>query len=298
MQAKPQLRYLVSLSVPLSNQNTRQKPEPNKVTIYADGFEIKEDGSLVFYQVSNKENKLVKISVLAYPNGKWETCLLLNSQGNFAAFCTQSSFSNTALGSISSSVPTHSASSQDNSSLAPWEDSYDNSAQTSPTPTQYGQSMPSEYIDTGANNGINNNLNIPGMPSVVDMRKVKADVIEQEIKRFLQENADSDSDFSVSSFIRFASPSARAQKITLTESDVQWTLVSLLRRGKITARKFLPLETRNLLDMYLPAVLKRHWSGAQSKLASILEILQERDETKNITQLDLAAWLAANHYFK
>jgi hypothetical protein len=39
--------------------------------------------------------------------------------------------------------------------------------------------------------------------------------------------------------------------------------------------------------------MKRQWEG---KMAPILQILQEREETKNATAIDLAVWMVQNNY--
>lgn len=78
---KPSLQFVLILKN--ENKNNYQKEPSSQITIWADGFDVKENGSIVFYQIIDSKRK---ISVAAYSEQKWENCLLLNLNNSFCAF--------------------------------------------------------------------------------------------------------------------------------------------------------------------------------------------------------------------
>ena len=78
------------------------------------------------------------------------------------------------------------------------------------------------------------------------------------------------------------------------EEDVSWAVGNILKNRIATPQKFIVREAQRVLDMHAPGIIKRHWVG---KMSPIMDILQEKDETRNISQIDLAVWLSLNGYF-
>ena len=83
--------------------------------------------------------------------------------------------------------------------------------------------------------------------------------------------------------------------IRYSEADWQWAAVKLIKNSTISPRYFTDTHAQKLLDIHAKKTITSHWDG---KINPILQILNEREETKNITQVDLAVWLANNGLFK
>ncbi len=281
---KPQFKYLLILKAePVStsggyNNNKYQAKvvEQNlQIHVLADAFEVKENGSIVFYQLARSPEaktteaaKPVKIQVAAYSASKWDNCLLMNQDSvSYTAFTSQSVFRTNMNSNVTNSVvPMPISEPSANSSNVPWD--LDESK--------------------GGVPGFNNNTNL-------DYRLVKNDFIAKEIRKYLSEN----DRFTLKGFenhLMLANKNLPT-KISVTDNDIQWNISQLIKKRAIATQKFTNNESRQVLDLMLPAILKRHW-GPDQKMGTIIEILRDRDDTKNVSLIDLAVWLAINNHFK
>lgn len=283
---KPQFKYLLILKAePVSAGNSYGNNKyPNKtveqnlqIHVLADAFEVKENGSIVFFQIGRSAEvktvegaKPLKIQVAAYAAHKWENCLLMNQDSlSYTAFSSQSVFRT----NVNSNVTT---------SVAPMQQPDTSGAERSSNPPW----------DMDESKG-----SVPGFQNAanLDYRKVKNDFVEKEIRRFLIDNEK----FTLNGFnnhLMLANKNLPT-KISVSDNDIQWNISQLIKRRAIPTQKFTNNESRQILDLMLPAILKRHW-GSDQKMGTILEILRDRDDTKNVSLIDLAVWLALNNYFK
>ena len=54
---------------------------------------------------------------------------------------------------------------------------------------------------------------------------------------------------------------------------------------------FDPIIQKNI-SLILPDIMKLHWDG---KMIPILQILQDKEESKNATAIDLSVWMVQNN---
>lgn len=280
------------------------------VICYADTYEIKEDGSIIFYQtIKTADEKKFKVPVLSYPNGKWDACVLLDDSNEFPVFKgyarqNHHNFHNTHnQGDNSSPNFDSSSSSEESYGVQPTEASADELSQlndnfaqsidnkvylTSHVQHQQHQTMQMQMQPYGGNTGL-------GMPGITnnnnpqEFKKQKEEWLENEIKQYTKDiNL-----FVISEFLSSISKKPQNKTYKNTESDVVWACSKLIRSKTIISRKFAEPNIQKNLSLILPDIMKRQWDG---KMAPILQILQEKEETKNITAIDLAVWMVQNNY--
>jgi hypothetical protein len=283
------------------NQNASYAP----VICYADTYEIKEDGSIVFYQtIQTQDSKRFKVPVLSYPSGKWDACVLLDDSNEFPVFKgyarqnNQQNFnaqpdSNQNSSNSSSSDEEYGSQSTDTTTdeLTQLNDNFAQSVDnkvylTSPVQHNQHQTMPMQPY--GANTGL-------GMPGITntnnpqEFKKQKEDWLENEIKQYTKDIAL----FTIPEFLTSISKKPQNKTYKISESDVVWASSKLIRNKAIISRKFAEPNMQKTLSLILPDIMKRQWDG---KMAPILQILQEKEETKNTTAIDLAVWMVQNNY--
>lgn len=289
-------------------QQQAQNNTPASVVCFADTFDVTSDGSIVFYQTMAAGDKKFKVPVLSYPSGKWYGCVLLDDSNEFPVFkgggkryaSTPSSqpvsevnipnfhssedenYSNSSTESDSNDL------NQLNDSFSSGNESNGNSYQNSPSQTQYSpnQGMPNPLFTN------NNNLGMPGIitgSNPQEFKKQKEDWIENEIKQYCKDIAL----FSINDFLSYVAKKPQNKTYKTTETDVIWACSKLIRNKAIISRKFAEPNIQKILALILPDIMKRQWEG---KMAPILQILQEREETKNATAIDLAVWMVQNNY--
>ena len=276
MFTKPQFKFVLLLkaieNLSSNNQNNytnkykSSTPEVSKLFILADKFDIKEDGSIIFYQFlksNNSAEKTVAIPVAAYPNNKWENCLLMAADNSLVAFTPYSNF-----------APSNSLSSEkDLGALG-------------------AVKIEDEFKEPDSS--VSSSIHVPGFQSNnnIDYKRVKSQFIESELRSYLIENAK----FNLAEFSKHLTIAnrARAEKVSYSDSDIQWIVSNMIKNNQVSAQKFVNPEIKQVLDLILPAIVRRHWDG---RMSTIQQILQDKDETKNVSTIDLAVWLAINNHF-
>ena len=287
---KPKLRYCLFL---LDND----KKKINQTMCMAESYEIQYDGSIIFYQIGIKNEKQMKVPVLAYPSGKWEACILVDDNNDYPVFSHTSHFSAPpvpmqAVQSVAQnnsqntkqSVKQNIVSNDDFDDL----DSFSNSENNQNNSNQ----------STTTNNNVNNNVNfsVPGMiPGVSQMnnpqeyKKMKSEWLEKHIIDFSKTQ-----DFNIIQFMQHISNDSQLKTFKPTENDIIWAAASLIQDRMVLHRKFSNPHIQKQFDFVdLRGIMKRFWDG---KLTPILTTLQEKEETKDANAIDLAVWIAKNNY--
>lgn len=271
------LKPAFKFALVLKQEQKSNIKDNSQIIVFADGFDVKENGTIVFYQVL-QDNQKRKISVAAYSADKWENCLLFNLNNGFCAFSGNSQINDLHIYQTKNVL-------SDNDSASDDLDLLQNS---------FNEDK-SKNLNHVNSNYQNQNISIPGFSNNQnnDYRELKNSIIEKEIKKYIAEN----SAFDQEQFILILNKAALASQIKIDEDSCFWSIANLIKKDKISLQKFLITERKNILDMHLKSILSRHWSGPDTKLTSIFKILQDRDETKEITIVDLVAWLKYNKYF-
>lgn len=70
-----------------------EKKKINQTICMAESYEIQQDGFIIFYQIAVRNEKNIKVPVLAYPRGKWEACILVDDNNEYPVFSKSSHFS-------------------------------------------------------------------------------------------------------------------------------------------------------------------------------------------------------------
>jgi hypothetical protein len=319
---KPRFRFGLFLvdqgNKPYFQKNsTSQNQQGQPVTCHADSYEINADGSIVFYQTGkNNDEKRFKIPVLAYPHGKWEACVLLDSNNQTPVFTGQGYINENATSSMSVSSRSSTPVMEDTS--APW----DNNSNSMPVSSSVSSgatddldemlgdspsSMPDNFSGNNGNNfsqpqssggfnmpgtGGGNNISMPGisqMNNPQEFKKLKNELIEKHLKEYSKAK----DKFDIDEFINYMNKEANGRTFKITDIDVIWVASTLIRSRQVLGRKFSDPVTQKTLGLVLPDIMRRQWNG---KMNPILEVLQEREETKNVNAIDLAVWMAQNNF--
>jgi hypothetical protein len=259
---KPRFKFTLYI---IKNQKDIQP-----LVCFAEAYDIKEDGSIIFYQIGKtSEDKKIKIPVLAYPNGKWDSCILMNND-NFPVF-DNSSTENIVINKSKNEVSNSIIPAETNSKIElKKEDDFDdldmfaNEQTESPFPSIVENNNPQEF------------------------KRLKTDWLEKLIQDFTK-----NSDFSLEAFSSFIIKDTHFQTFKPNETDIVWTAAKLIGDKMVLPRKFSNLILQKQLALILPGIMKRQWDG---KMHPILDVLQEREETKTATAIDLAVWMAQNHW--
>ena len=256
------------------------------VICHADTYEIKEDGSIVFYQtIKTQEDKRFKVPVLSYPNGKWEACVLLDDSNDFPVF---KGFCNSSLQQTNEDLIQNNAI-----------DSYETIQEISNNFQEhilekqfYSNNVQNQQHTLGPSHGQTTGNGMPGITSQnnpQEFKKQREDWIELEIKNYIKNN----DNFSLPSFLSNVQKKSQNKIFKISETDVVWSASKLIRNKSVMSRPFSESNIQKILSLILPDIMKRQWDG---KMAPILQILQEKEETKNVTAIDLAVWMVQNNY--
>ncbi len=272
-----------------NNQNQNNSHLP--VICYADTYEIKEDGSIVFYQtIKTEDDKKFKIPVLSYPHGKWEACVLLDDQNDFPVFKGSHQYYKQANNN-------HQQMNEDNLDF-----SSTNEDEASSISQNFAKSIQEKNFQSpnishqqhilGQSNLHTTGSGMPGFNNLnpQEFKKQKEEWIESEIKSYVKEIEDS---FEVSQFLSSLHKKPQNKTYKVTDTDIVWSAAKLIRAKAVMSRQFSDSNTQKTLSLILPDIMKRQWDG---KMAPILQILQEREETKNVNAIDLAVWMVQNNY--
>lgn len=263
----PKLRFGLYIIDTKNLQNKNYNNGMQYVMCYADSYEIQDSGAITFYQALGEGDKKFKVPVLTYPSGKWDACVLLDDQNEFPAFKGYSTVS------VNNS----------NQEQEPSEDYKKDRHQGN-----YNQSHQASLNQPQQHGG----SNLPGvnqMLSPQEFKKQKEEWLETEIKNFAKDTEI----FNVEAFLNSISKTQQNRTYKAMDSDVEWAASKLIRNKVIMSRKFAIPHVQKVLSLILPDIMRRQWDG---KMAPILQILLEKEETKNVTAIDLAVWMVQNNY--
>ncbi len=274
-----------------NNKHNFQKNNSNNnshlpVVCYADTYEIKEDGSIVFYQtIKTQDDKRFKVPVLSYPHGKWDACVLLDDNNDFPVF---KGFSNTPNPQYSFQEESSSLS-QESESLQ----EISNNFQETLTDKQFfSHNVQNQQHVLNQTHGQTTGSGMPGITNQhnpQEFKKQREEWLETEIKAYIKIN----DEFNMTDFLSNLQKKSQNKIFKISETDVIWTSSKLIRTKTVMSRPFSDSNIQKILSLILPDIMKRQWDG---KMAPILQILQEREETKNANAIDLAVWMVQNNY--
>lgn len=130
-----------------------------------------------------------------------------------------------------------------------------------------------------------NNLGISSSMRQNDARRDTTSIIESELKRYITGVASFDIDL----FMKHLQSTGVGAK----ETEVQWAVSGLLKKKQIQIQKFLQPDKIKTLDIHAQNLVRRQWDG---KIKNIYDVLKDREETKNVSIIDLTVWLLKNQY--
>ena len=263
--AKPKFKFEIFLND--SKVANFHKSNQQRVVCFADSYEVSSDGSITFYQTAlfnvNNEEKRLKIPVHSYANGKWEAISLLDDNNHYVIFSYRGSTNNNLVSEINDSNVN--------------QETYTEN----PGPVHSrGHSYPTHFSSPSTMPGISSNPQ--------EFKNLKNEWLEKNIKEYVKAN----DIFTVSKFLTSIKNDPQLKQFKPTEDDINWCASGLLREKKVVARKFSDINTQKTLSLILPDIMKRQWQG---KMSPILEVLQDKEETKNTSAVDLSVWMINNN---
>lgn len=295
---KPKFRFCLFLV-------DTEKKKINQTICMAESYEIQQDGSIVFYQIGSKNDKHIKVPVLAYPKGKWEACILLDDNNEYPVFSQSSHFAppqvpsqnivnnNNNFNSQTTQQNNNQTSNNVSNELNDLSELNDFTSSTNNYTSSNNSYVSSNNSYTSPNN-ISNNANpamIPGisqMNNPQEFKKMKTEWLEKAIMEYTKTQ-----DFNVISFMKYLANDSQLKTYKPSENDIIWTAASLIQNKLVLTRKFSNPIIQKHFDLMLPNIMKRLWDG---KMTPILTTLQEKEETKDANAIDLAVWMAKNNY--
>lgn len=290
---KPKFKFALFLTEQVKTSfQQKNRPSQNPVICYAESYEIKEDGSIVFYQTMSKGNsgdaeKIFKVPVLAYPQGKWESCGLVDDNDEFPVFNNRSR----SL-SISGNNNQRSEDSQTRPNRV--EESLNRSQSAPPARDEVAEldNMFGTNILSSHNSQPSGILSMPGVGTqnnTEEFKKQKEEWLENEIKNYVKSN----DLFMVDEFISSMKTNPQFRQFKPQETEIQWSCSKLIRNKQVMAKKFYDPVIQKPLSLIAADIMKRQWDG---KMAPILQTLQDKEETKNCNAIDLAVWMVQNNF--
>lgn len=258
-----------------------EKKKVNQTMCLAETYEIQEDGSIVFYQIAVKSDKSIKIPVLAYPKGKWEACILVDSNNEYPVFGTNASSSVQTFQpnqNISIVTNTPILSNKSSNEVNDFEelDSFGSSS-----PTNYNSNNPSNINQSGI-------FGSSPMNNPQEFKKMKSEWLEKLIIDYTKTQ-----DFDMIQFMKNITNDSQLITFKPSENDITWAAASLIQNRLVLSRKFSNILIQKQFDLILASIMKRLWDG---QMAPILTTLQEKEETKHANAIDLAVWMSKNNY--
>lgn len=263
--SKPRFKYELFLNHHKSYKNTQQK-----VFCFADIYEISLDGTITFFHTMKSEDKKIKIPVLSYPKGKWEGVVLVDDSTQSYPVFNISSSSSIQMQFESDESESHT----DNEKQQERSDNYFSNKRTG------YQSTTQHSINNGMLPGVQQNLQ--------DYKQDKKEWLEKHIKDYVK----SQDHFKTEDFLKSILRDSEFRIFKPDDSDVEWAASTVIREKNVPTRKFSDPLTQKELQLCLPDIMKRQWSG---KMSPILEVLQQREETKNVNSIDLSVWMVNNN---
>lgn len=256
-----------------------EKKKINQTICLAETYEIQQDGSIVFYQIAVKNEKNIKVPVLAYPKGKWEACILVDDNNEYPVFSQNSNFSeSTPVQNTSNSIPKQNAQNYNSPKVnIPVEDDFDDLS-------SFGNSANNSA--PLLNPSMNSNASQSNNPQ--EFKKLKSEWLEKLIIDFTKTQ-----DFHLIQFMKSLTHDPQLKTFKPTENDIVWAAASLIQNRLVLSRKFSNPMIQKQFDLILGSIMKRLWDG---QMSPILTTLQEKEETKDANAIDLAVWMSKNNY--
>lgn len=291
----PKLRFALYLVDQTKFKNNQQG---SYVVCYADTYEIKEDGSITFFQTGNLkidgQNKKVKVPAISYPNGKWEACVLIGDNGSYPIFSGKVENIETLNPSpVQAKIHQSSNSPLQNNNSNDELDMFDHSNDNSSNPPWKNNNNNNYNSNNVSTMGMNNMPGV-GQNNTAEFKKVKNDFLEQQIKEYLRDVLNNDEKFDIPSFQTYANKEARNKNIgKISETDIEWVASNLIRDKAVLTRYFADTGIQKILSLDLKDLMKRQWAG---KMGPILQVLKEKEATKNVTAIDIAVWMVQNKF--
>lgn len=273
----PQFEYILTIYEKQANPYNKSDIKDKLVTTTckADIYEVGESGDITFYIIGQdiisedpKDIKRIKIPILSYAKDMWNICVLSVNGKNIAFDNTLSN--NSAHHQISNDAIEH--------------ESNSNSSQT--TTMAPGVTYNNNRNNQQSNNyipGVNPNSNI----SMQELSRRKQSFIEAELKEYIK----NEEIFNQDKFLAIIKKKEIEKDLFITEIDLSWTILKILRSRVLAYKKFTDEETIKLLDLHLPRLFKTHGT---SKIQPILDMLKNQSETQHVSIIEVGAWMAKN----
>ncbi len=269
-----------------------EKKKINQTICMAESYEIQQDGSIIFYQIAVRNEKNIKVPVLAYPRGKWEACILVDDNNEYPVFSKSSHFSapqvpiqTTSQPSVQSNPINNSNPSVSTPVVSSESDDFADLDSFNAVPNQNNNNYSNPSVSMG------NPAMIPGvsqMNNPQEFKKLKTEWLEKLIIDYTKTQ-----DFNMIQFMKSLANDSQLKTFKPSESDITWTAASLIQNRLVLTRKFSNPIIQKQFDLILPSIMKRLWDG---KMTPILTTLQEKEETKDANAIDLAVWMSKNNY--
>ena len=266
---------------------SHEKARAQEIVCFADTYDIKPDGSLLFWgrlrMGKEGAGKIVNVPTLSYAPGKWEG-VTLSWGDELPAFVRAVSGNNEVapanMGSISSDLS--------------------NSVPPLHTPAHNPGSSPNypsnNNIQSGqAGNYYRPNSTIPGFDSKQreEWEKERAAAVGKALNAWFQKH---DRFPGTTQFLKQIPELLKGESFPkMNDDDFEWAVVSLLKKKMYPVIKFQSKDIYRFLDFNLPGIIKRHGGG---KLSPLLNMLRDLEETKNVGPIDLVVWMINNHQLK
>ncbi len=280
------LRFIVRVAP------SHEKARAQEIICFADTYDIKPDGSLLFWgrlrMGKEGASKIVNVPTLSYAPGKWEGVTL--SWGDempafVRAVAGNNEESHPGKGSVSSDL---------SNSVAPLHAQANN---TSLSPSSSSPTYPSNNNVQGGQSGnyYRPSSTIPGFDSKQreEWEKERAAAVGKALNAWFQKN---DRFPGTTQFLKQIPELLKGEPFPkMVEEDFEWAVVSLLKKKMYPVIKFQSKEIYRFIDLNLPGIIKRHGAG---KLSPLLNMLRDLEETKNVGPIDLVVWMINNHQLK
>lgn len=275
----PKFRFGLFLS---SNQKSFDVNVGEPLICFADSYEIKEDGSIAFYQTAQlRDDKKFKIPVLSFANKQWEACVFLDEESQYPVF------QGDAPQTLDQQEPPEPEEEE--------EEEYTPPAITLNKPVQQEEKSSLDELDDmlGDNNEDEETEFLKNLAAVQnnpkEFKAMKIEWIEKSVKEYIK-NKDL---FNLQEMLSILSKDFKNEYFRIDAEDIIWTTANLIIDKMLLARKFADISQQKMLALILPGIMRRQWDG---KMAPILEILEEREESQNTNAIDLAVWIVQNNF--
>jgi hypothetical protein len=264
----PKFRFAIFLKE--FNKENPFENEDDYVVCFADNYEIQQDGVLVLFQtLEGSDNKVFKMPVLMYPNGKWNSCFLVDDKNRPFVFNNKPK----EVKPI------------EKDKVKPKVEKIN--PQKLVTELDLENEIKAVSASTEPVSSSVKMVSISNNP--IEFKKQKEKWLEEHILIFIKDIEL----FNLEDFIEYLEQQEQFETFQILEEDILWVAAKIIKSKIVVSRKFYNEEIQQALNLYLPGIMKRHWNGS---ISPILEVLAERDETKLTNAIDLSVWMVQNNF--